>query len=472
MHRQKSRARGRSATEIAAAVTRGDTTARAVVETHLARIAEVNPHLRAVTRTLDDTARAEAEAIDRARAAGMPLGPLAGVPFTIKENIDVRGSATTHGVPALREAMPLGDAPIVERLRRAGAIPIARTNLPDMSLRFHTKSQLFGATVNPWNARLSPGGSSGGEGVALATGMSALGLGNDAGGSVRVPALFSGVAALKPSQGRLPGDRTLGRDLTLASQLILVDGVLARSVEDLMLALRVLAGSDPRDPRAVDAPIDGTPLAMPIRVGVVRDPGGLGVDAETERAIDIAAAALSDAGYVLEPIDVPRLTETLDAYGRMIMTEFHLARAMLERLLGEDGRKYIELATTRVKAPVDLAEYVRLTAVRMSLQRDWAELLSRYPVVLGPVFTEPPPPVDFDIAGDVEHERVALALRVCTATSFVGLPAVAVPTGVVDGLPRGVQVIAAMHREDVCLAAAGAIERRLGQVAPIEPYTD
>ncbi len=454
----------RSAMDTAAAIARGEASARDVVEAHLARIAETNPRLRAVTRTLDDAARADAERIDRARASGAALGPLAGVPITVKENIDVAGSATTHGVPALREAMPRGDAPIVERLRRAGAIPIARTNLPDMSLRFHTNSTLFGATVNPWDARLSPGGSSGGEGVAIATGMSALGLGNDAGGSVRVPALFSGVAALKPSYGRFPGDRTIGRDLTLASQLVPVDGVLARTVADLALAFRVLAGSDPRDPRAVDAPLEGRALAAPIRVGVARDPGGLGVDRETSLAIDAAAAALSDAGYAIEAIDVPRLDETLSAYGRMIMTEFHLVRPMLERLLGDDGRRYIELATARVEAPVDLAEYVRLTAVRMSLQRDWAELLARIPVVLGPVFTEPPPPVDFDIAGPEEHARVTIALRLCTATSFVGLPAVAVPTGVSGGLPRGVQVIAAMHREDVCLAAAAAIERRLGTV--------
>lgn len=458
-----------SAMQIAGWIARGETSAREVVDAHLARIAEVNPRVRAVTRTLEDTARAEADAVDRARAAGAPLGPLAGVPFTVKENIDVKGSATTHGVPALREAMPRGDAPIVERLRSAGAIPIARTNLPDMSLRFHTNSQLVGATANPWDARLSPGGSSGGEGVAIATGMSALGLGNDAGGSVRVPALFGGVAALKPSYGRFPGDRTIGRDLTLASQLIPVDGVLARTVADLALAFRVLAGSDPRDPRAVDAPVEGPALGRPIRVGVASDPGGLGADAETLHAIEAAAAALSDAGYAVEPIDIPRLGETLDAYGRMIMTEFHLVRPMLERLLGADGRRYIELATARVEAPVDLAEYVRLTAVRMSLQRDWAELLVRYPVVLGPVFTEPPPPIDFDIAGPAEHERVTIALRLCSATSFVGVPAVAVPTGVVGGLPRGVQVISAMYREDVGLAAAAAIEERRGVIGPIDP---
>lgn len=457
-----------SAMEIAASVRSGQRSAREVVERHLARISVVNPRLGAVTRTLEETALAEAEAIDSARAAGAPLGPLAGVPFTVKENIDVRGSATTHGVPALRGAVARVDAPIVERLRRAGAIPIARTNLPDMSLRFHTRSQLFGATTNPWDERRSPGGSSGGEGVALATGMSALGLGNDAGGSVRVPALFGGVAGLKPSYGRYPADRAIGRDLTLASQLIPVDGVLARRVADLALAHRVLVGADWRDPRAVDVPVEGEAPARPIRVGVVRAPGGLGVDAQTLRAIDTAAAALSDAGYVIESIELPQLAETLDAYGRMIMTEFHLAWPMLERLLGEDGRKYIELATARVEAPVSLAEYVRLTAVRFGLQRSWGELLARYPVLLGPVFTEPAPPVDFDIAGPDEHARVASALRLCTATSFIGVPAVAVPTAVVEGLPQGVQVIAAMYREDLCLAAAEEIERRCGVFTPID----
>jgi hypothetical protein len=157
-----------SAIRIAEAVARGEVSAREVIDAHLARIALVNPKVNAVTNVLAESARREADAIDRRRAAGEELGPLAGVPFSVKENLDVAGSPTTHGVKALSAAMPSRDAPVIARLRAAGAIPLARTNLPDLSLRFHTRSQLYGDTSNPWDPRLSPGGSSGGEGVALA----------------------------------------------------------------------------------------------------------------------------------------------------------------------------------------------------------------------------------------------------------------------------------------------------------------
>jgi amidase len=460
----------RSALELAALVARGEVSALEVVDDQLLRIAAVNRSVNAIDNVLSDSARQAARETDRRRAAGEALGPLAGVPFTVKENIDVAGSATTNGVPALRHAVAAADAPVVQRLREAGAIPIGRTNMPDLSIGLHTRSQLYGDTINPWDASLTPGGSSGGEGVALATGMSPLGLGNDAGGSVRIPALFGGVAALKPSYGRFPGDRSVGpRDLSLSSQLIPVDGVLARTVADLRAACHILAGTDPRDPRVVPAPLEGPPLPSPIRVAVVADPGGLGVHPDVRTAVEMAATALRDAGYVLEEVDVPKLAEISDAYGRMIMTEFSLIWPMLERLLSPDGRRHIEFSM-QLRGPVDLAEYVGLTAVRQGLPRDWSLFLNRYPIVLGPVFTEPALPIGFETRGLEEFVRFGTAARLCTATSFIGVPAVAVPTHLAGGLPQGVQVIAGFYREDLCFAAAAAIEAQLGTFAPIDPH--
>ena len=301
----------------------------------------------------------------------------------------------------------------------------------------------------------------------LVTGMSALGLGNDAGGSVRIPALFAGVAALKPSYGRFPGDRSVGpRDLTLSSQWIPVDGVLARSVADLRAAFHVLSGPDPRDPRTVPAPLVGPPTRR--RVAVVPDPGGQGVHASARSAVELSATVLREAGYIVETVDVPRLQEALEAYRKLIMTEFSLSWPMLERLLSPDGRRYIEFGMA-LQAPVDLAEYVRLTAVRQGIQRDWAQFLEQYPLLLGPVFTEPPVEPGFDARGLEEHALVARAMRLCTASSFVGVPAVAVPTGLIDGLPQGVQVIAGSYREDLCLDAAAVIESRCGRLTPIDP---
>lgn len=462
-----------SATELATAVGGGKVGAEEVVEAHLGRIAEVNASVNAVTSVLADGARTTAKEIDRRRARGESLGPLAGVPFTVKENIDVAGSATTHGVPAFRDAVAAADAPAVGRLRRAGAIPIGRANMPDLTLRgMHTKSQLYGDTLNPWDPTRTPGGSSGGDAVAVATGMATLGVGNDSGGSLRIPAAFCGIAGLKPGYGRYPSDhRVGGRDPSLSSQLFPVDGPMARSVADLRAAHEVLAGPDPRDPRAVPVPPEGPPATPPVGVAVVADPGGLGVHPDVRAAVEDAASALEDAGYEVEEMeDVPRLEDALDAYGRMILTEFALSWPMVRRLLTEDGRRYIEMFMER-RPPADLGEYVQLTATRYRIQHDWVSFMQDYPLILGPVFTEPPVEPGLETRGPEGNDRVQTAMRLCSATTLVGVPAVAVPTGVAGGLPQGVQVIGGPYREDLCLDAAGAIEERLGTLTPTDPLS-
>jgi amidase len=460
-----------TAAELATAVGAGKVSAREVIESHLARIAHVNPVVNAVTQTLADGARRDADELAGRRAAGQRLGPLAGVPFTVKENIDIGGVPTTHGLARFREMRAQADAPPVARLRAAGAIPIGHGNMPDLTLGgMHPRSELFGETRNPWHPGRTPGGTSGGDGAAVASGMAPLGLGNDSGGSIRIPAAFCGIAGLKPTYGRFPADHRIGPDdPTLAAQLMPVDGPLARTVADLRLACQALAGTDPRDPRAVPAPLYGAAAATPLKVAVVTDPGGQGVHPDVRAAVTAAAGALHDAGYDVEEIpDVPRLAETLAAYGQMIMTEFALTWPRISAIIPESSRAYIEMSMERTP-PVELAEYLRLTSVRLGLQRDWARLLHQYPLLLGPVFTEPPVEPGLESSGNDGHERVARAMRLCTATSFTGFPAVAVPAGVFNGLPHGVQLIGPMYREDLCLAGAEAIERRIGVLTPIDP---
>src|SRR5690606_22356005 len=195
----------------------------------------------------------------------------------------------------------------------------------------HTVSQLFGDTVNPWDPGRTPGGTSGGDAVAVATGMAALGLGNDSGGSVRNPATFNGVTALKPSYGRFPADHRMNdQEPVLGHHLFPVDGPLARSVADLRTAYEVLAGTDPQDPRAVPAPLRGPCPDGPPRVGVVTDPGGRGdVHPDVRAAIAAAAAALEDAGHPVEEVESPRLQDALDSYGALLRTEFSLAWPVL-----------------------------------------------------------------------------------------------------------------------------------------------
>ncbi|MFD0279306.1 amidase [Kitasatospora sp. NPDC127111] len=461
-----------SAAAQAKAVRDGEVRAVEVVESHLERIAEVNPEVNAVTQLLADRAREAARLTDRRRAAGEELGPLAGVPFTVKESTAIEGVPTTFGTPRFRDLVAPADAPPVARLRAAGAIPIGHSNMPTLILAgMHTRSELFGDTVNPWDRARTPGGTSGGDAVAVATGMAALGLGNDSGGSVRIPAQFCGVAGLKPTTGRFPADhRILGPDDPgPASQLLVTDGPFARSVADLRLAYEVLAGTDPRDPRAVPVPLYGEPLPRPVKVAVVADPGGHGVHPTVRAAVATAAEALRDAGYdVREVPDVPRLDEALDAYHRITVTEFAPNWPVVRTLLGEGGDRYIEMTMQRTP-PATADEFMKLMGTWMNIRRSWAEFLDEYPLLLGPSFTEPPVEPGLESRDRAGRDRVGSAMRLCSVTSFVGVPGVAVPTGTADGLPSGVQIVGRAFREDLCLAAAGAIEDRLGVLTPVDP---
>ncbi|MEV6733027.1 MULTISPECIES: amidase [unclassified Streptomyces] len=461
-----------SAAAQAEAVRRADVSAVELVDSHLARIAEVNPQVNAVTQLLAERARAAAAHTDRLRAAGAVLGPLAGVPFTVKETTAVEGVPTTFGVERFRDLVAPADAPPVARLRAAGAIPIGHSNVPTLILAgMHTRSELFGDTVNPWDRSRTPGGSSGGDAVAVASGMAALGLGNDSGGSVRIPAQFCGVAGLKPSTGRFPADhRVLGPDDPgPASQMLVTDGPLARSVGDLRLAYEVLAGTDPRDPRAVPVPLYGEPLPGPVKVAVVADPGGQGVHPAVRGAVEAAAGALRDAGYdVREVADVPRMAEALEAYGRITVTEFAPSWPVVRPLLGPGGDRYIAMAMERTP-PASADELVKLMGSWLNIRRSWAEFLDEYPLLLGPVFTEPPVEPGLESRDRAGRDRVAAGMRLCSVTSFVGVPAVAVPTGMSDGLPCGVQIVGRTFREDLCLDAAQAVEDRLGVLTPVDP---
>jgi amidase len=190
------------AAELAAKIRDGDLSSEDVVRAHLDRIEVVNPSVNALTVIMREGAIRSAKAADRAIETGEVVGPLHGVPFTVKETIDVAGTATTHGIVDMRGSLPESDAPVVALLKSAGAIPIGRTNTPDFGVRYHTDNDLWGATVNPWDPVRTPGGSSGGEAAAISTGMSPLGVGSDVGGSLRYPAQCCGVAAIRPSFGR------------------------------------------------------------------------------------------------------------------------------------------------------------------------------------------------------------------------------------------------------------------------------
>jgi amidase len=458
-----------SATEIAGAIRSGTLSAEAVVEAHLDRIAAINPDVNAITAVLSEDARAAARAADAAVAAGEPLGPLHGVPFTVKDNIDLVGSPTSHGVRLLNAAIPDVDAPVVARLKEAGAIPIARTNMPDMGMRWHTDNDLHGATRNPWDPAVSPGGSSGGEAAAIATGMSPLGLGNDYGGSIRLPAYAAGIVGLRPTFGSVAAAQALEpKDGTPTLQLMAVEGPLARRVADVEAAFSVLCAGDRRDPwwMPVGRHRGADPAAT--RVAVVADPGGLGVHKHVREAVERAAAALADAGYDVVEAEPPDVLLAADLWRELTVAEL---RPMFEQLAGALSSGALEHQRQNMErvAALELGGYLQRFATRHALQRAWNEFQSAHPLVLGPVSSMPMAPVGYDLGGADNAEELWRRHRLLVTVNLLGLPALAVPTGVADGLPQGVQLIGDRYREDLCLQAGAAIEAALPMRTPIEP---
>lgn len=460
----------KGAAELAGLIATRQVTSTEVVEAHLDRIAELNPQLNAITVTLAEPARAAAADIDRAIAAGVPVGPLAGVPFTVKENVDVAGSATTWGVAALAGQVASVDAPVVARLREAGAIPLARTNMPDFAFRWDTVSGRGGRTLNPWDATRTAGGSSGGDAVALATGMIPLGIGNDLGGSLRVPSQMCGTAAIRPSRGRV-ADHAVTQPFppAISMQLTHTVGPMARRVEDLRLALGLLAAPDPeaRDPRWVPAPLTGPAMAGRVRVAVVLDPAGLGVDPQVRAGVDRAADWLADAGYDVVDAEPPQLMEATQAWVDAIFADVAVMLPHLEPIAGADIAQFLgALIGNGVFKPVDQAAQHETWIAIHRLGTAWASFLRDHPIILSPVSTERPWTIGEDVSRVGE---IAASMRMVVPVNILGLPSASVPVGIGDGLPQGVQLIGGRFREDLLLDAADAIEQRAGILTPITP---
>ncbi|HEX6658408.1 MAG TPA: amidase [Ilumatobacter sp.] len=461
-----------SALGLAELIRTGKVSSREVIDAHLARIEEVNPHLNAVVRVLADRARADADAADEAVAEGGSLGSLHGVPFTVKENIDLAGTPTTSAVVALAEAIAPIDAPQVARLRYAGAIPIGRTNLPDLGLRVHTHSSLHGLTRNPWNPHRTAGGSSGGEAAALATGMSPLGLGNDLGGSLRNPAHCCGIASIKPSTGSVPGASVIPpEDLSLAFQLMAVEGVMARRVADVRAGFTAVAGQHPRDPLSVPARFTDLAPGERLRIAVMAEPPGGSTHPGIAAVVRAAADALSDAGHDLVETTPPDYDRALDRWGRLLAVDIRVQKPLIDSIMGEGGATFLTHATNYL-AEVGQDEASMEHMERFGLARRWSLWHEDFPVLLCPVWTQPAFPHEFDIESFENAVATLELLRPVLPANLFGSPSAVVPAGMADGLPVGVQAMGWRYTDLRCLAIAEQIEARLGLDTPIDPVTD
>jgi len=458
------------ACDLAQAIRTRRITTREAVTSCLARLREINPRINAVVDLTADEALAAADAADATVARREPLGPLHGVPVTIKINVDYAGRATTNGVVAFKNRIAKDDSPPVANWRNAGAIIIGRTNVPPFSARFFTDNALYGRTRNPWDADRTPGGSSGGAAAAVATGIGALAHGNDRAGSIRYPAYACGVIGIRPTLGRVPTyDSSAPDEPSITTQLTNVQGPLARSIRDLRLGLVTMAARDPRDPWWV--PLETAPEARTgqVRVAMLAEMAGIDADRAVSATVLQAARWLEEAGYKVEEATPPRLEEAARLFFTLVRTEEHAGTTKVIEQLGDDALRRARASTMAYASELDFEGYVKAFGRRASILREWMLFFERYPLLLMPVSWQRPFPVDFDQQGDEAVARMLSAHHPMLAVSTLGLPGLSIPTGFAGGVPIGVQLVAGRFKEELCLSAGEAIEARQPVATPIDP---
>lgn len=458
------------ACDLALAIRTRRITAREAVTSCLARLGEINPRINAVVDLTADEALAAADAADATVARGEPLGPLHGVPVTIKINVDYAGRATTNGVVAFKDRIAQADSPPVANWRKAGAIIIGRTNVPPFSARFFTDNALYGRTRNPWDAGRTPGGSSGGAAAAVATGIGALAHGNDRAGSIRYPAYACGVFGLRPTPGRVPTfEASTPNEPSITTQLTNVQGPLARSIRDLRLGLVTMATRDPRDPWWVPAETMSEVRTGRVRVAMLAEAAGIDADPAVSAAVRQAARWLEEVGYKVEETAPPRLEEAARLFFTLVRTEEQAGTTKVIEQLGDEALRRARASTMAYASELNFEGYVKAFGRRASILREWMIFFERYPLLLMPVSWQRPLPVDFDQRGDEVVARMLNAHHPMLAVSTLGLPGLSIPTGFADGIPIGVQLVASRFKEELCLSAGEVIEARQPVATPIDP---
>ncbi len=455
-----------SATELAQNIRDRRVSAREAAQVGLARLAAVNPAINAVIAHDPADVLAQADAVDARLARGEEPGLLAGVPVTVKVNLDQKGFATTNGTRLQEHLIAEEDSPVITNLRRQGAVILGRTNTPAFSLRWFTDNLLHGATKNPRDPSRTPGGSSGGAAAAVTAGIGHLAHGTDIAGSIRYPAYACGVHGLRPSLGRIAAYNASGPERPIGPQLTGVSGPIGRCIADLRLGLAAMAGFDARDPWWVPAPLEFSD--QPRRAALVRRPGGLEIVPEVEAALMDAAARLRDAGWeVAELDDIPAIEEAAELQARLWIGE---SFAPWEAMAAKDGDPgaigTIAGVKTFLKGQVSAEGYAQTLVRRATIIRDYQALLQKHPVLLLPVSAELPFPDQLDRQ---DFARVWRAQLTQIGLALTGLPALAVSTAQVGRTSVGVQLLAGRFREDLLLLAGEVLEAGGTPPSPINP---
>lgn len=448
------------ATQLAKLIRTREVSPVEVVQVHLDRIQSVNPKINAIV-TMADGALEAARAAEAAVMAGAELGPLHGVPFTAKDSIDTAGVLTQRGSPIFRGRLPEADATSVARLKSAGGILLAKTNLPEFSYWIENDNLLSGRTNNPWNLERTPGGSSGGESAAIAAGMSPLGLGTDLAISVRGPAAQTGITSLKATHGRVPMTGIWPR----APRRFWNVGPMARSVRDIALAYSVLAGPDGADAFASSAgAFNGeisAALARPLRVGWLVEPGFGPINPEVAATVVAAAEALKDAGCIVEAVRIPALERdfALDVFNRLHVME--MKPAFAQATAGRRDNEIYMMAKTMLATPdTSMADYIDAEQAAERLKDGFADYFARFDVLLTPV--QPIPAQKHGVSEFIINGQKVDATYLQGSTvplNLTGLPGMSIRFGTSrDGMPIGVQLVSTWWAESTLLHAAALLE--------------
>ena len=463
-----------SAIAMAAQIRKKEISPVELVEAHLAQVEKLNPRLNAFVQVDAERARHAAQSAEAAVMREKTLGPLHGVPITIKSSINVAGLRCEAGTRLRAGFVAQQDAPLVERLRNAGAIILGVTNTPELLMAWETDNLLYGRTNNPWDLERTPGGSSGGEAAAIAAGMSAGGVGSDGGGSIRVPAHFSGICGLKPTPGRIP---STGHYPTSAGPFALlgVVGPMARTVADVKILFEVMQGPDNGDTCAAPVPLrwPNQDETRKIRVGYFEDDGRTPVTPETRAAVRAAAEALRSAGFQVERFQPQGLEEARRLWHKFfVVAGGMLLRPMVrgrEADLSPIFKEFLDWSAAQPQHTADslLDAWIRRDGVRAQF---FAQM-RQYPILLCPAAAIPA----FrhgERSWQIDGKTVDYldAWSYAEFFNLLGNPAAVVPVGQSpEGLPVGVQIVGRPWEEEQVLSIAAALEKECGagQAPPI-----
>ena len=457
-----------SAVRLAEVIRAKDVSATEVVAEHLARIAATSGSINAVVQVAAERALHEARQADALTVQGKSMGPLHGIPITIKDSLDSAGIVSTGGTAGRTRFIPERDATVVARLRQAGAILLGKTNTPELTMHGETDNLIYGRTNNPYNLAHSPGGSSGGSAANVALGGAALDVGSDTGGSIRDPAHYCGVAGLKPSAGRVPRTGHIVPYGMGAVDLLTHIGPLARFVEDLTLALPIMAGVDWEDPSLVPMPL-GRPADVDLdtlRIAYYTEDGVTPLDPEIAAVVQKTAIALKADGLSIEEARPDALEAAANAVGALRQAD---GGAMSRRLLARAGTVEPGPHITDCffgNPPLDGATYSRVVEEADAARSHLLGFLRDYDAILCPVTRQLAP------RHGSTRDDTFLMWSYSMVYNLTGWPATTVRAGQSkSGLPIGVQIVAGPWRDDVALALTARVEHLMGGFHPPESIT-